>query len=142
MALPVVCCSVLQCVAVCCSVLRCVASVAVCRERLRQQNTRCFYQWFCLQRIAECCRVLQSVAVCCSFFSVLRCVEKDFHNKTHAIFLSMVLSAVCCSVLQRVAVCCSVLRCVAVCCSVLQCAAAYCCVLQRVAACCSVLQCV
>ena len=46
--------------------------------------------------------------------------------------ITVLIVAVCCSVLQCVAVCCSVLEGVAVCCSVLQC----------VAACCSVLQCV
>jgi len=57
-AVRIVCCSVLQCVAVCCSVLQCVA---VCCS--------------VFQCVALCCFVLQCVAVCCS---VLQCVAGTY----------------------------------------------------------------
>jgi len=89
-ALPVVRCSVLQCVTVCYSVLRCVT---VCCS--------------VLQCVAVCCSVLQCVAVCCS---VLRCVT------VRCSVLQCV--TVRCSVLQCVAVSYSAIQCVAMCCSV------------------------
>jgi len=91
-------CRVLQSVAECCSVLQFFQCVAVCRERLRQQNTCHFFVngsvRSVLQCVAACCSMLQCVTVCCG---VLQCV------------------AVCCSIPLRVAACCSVLQCVAVC---------------------------
>jgi len=68
---PVVCCSVLQCVAVCCSVLQCVA--VCCRV------VQCVAVCCCVLLCAVCCSALQYVAV---YYSVSRCV------------------AACCSVLQ------------------------------------------
>jgi len=131
---------------VCCSVLQCVLQcVAVC--------------------VAVCCRVCCSVLQCC----VLAVAEAEYresrNSQKHTQFenvlykmiieltcenvcrqgpllqcISVVVVALCCSVLQCVAVCCSM------CCSVLQCsvlAVAVCCrVLRNVAVCCSVLQCV
>ena len=82
-ALPIVCCSVLQCVAVCCSVLRVLQYVEVQfgevivslhKSSLFGPNLGASYNVlqcvavYCsvLQYIAECCSVLQCVAVCCS----------------------------------------------------------------------------
>jgi len=135
---------VVQCVALCCSVVQCV-DVAGCNT-LQHTATHCN-----TLRHAVCCSVLQCVAMLQGATGAISASNNGVHNK--------VTSAVCCSVLQRVAVCCSVLQCAAVCCNVLVCVAV--ChrhnqrlyprrwhrshastMLQCVAVCCSVLQCV
>jgi len=107
---PIVCCSVLQCVAVCCGALYCVA---VCCNVLQKKEEVFLSPNVCcsvLQRVAVCSGALHCVAVYCSVLqqkaegflvrcSVLQCIH---------VYISCV--AVCYSVLRYAVVHCSVLQ--------------------------------
>jgi len=88
---------------------------------------------------------LQHIVYCSVFVCVAVRCSALHHKIAHAIicrqcrhyyyivhYSTVLVVAICCSVLQCVAVCCSVLQCVAVCCSVF----------QYAVVCCSLLQCV
>jgi len=131
-----VCSSVLQCVAVYCSVLQCVAvcctyhsDITITNDSCRSNPKRQCLRRCCsvLQCDAVCCSVLQCVAVCCSvlqcvavapqtlqFIAVCFIVLQSFCRcpASQEPALGSIVSAVCCSVLQRLRRCCSVLQCV------------------------------
>jgi len=81
----------------------------------------------CVYRCIHICTWIY-VYTCCNMYRCkYTCVRIYTYTYIYILHTTVciVLSNVCCSVLQCVAVCCSVLQCVAVCCSVLQCVAVY-----------------
>ena len=159
---------------VCVSVFVCLcvrAYICVCAHMQKpiRAGTRMIRNVVTVVLVAVCCRASYCVTVCCSAWqciaarcSAYTCVcahkQKPIRAGTPMIWnvVSVVLVAVCCSVLQCVTVCCSALQRTAVRCSAYMCVCAH---VQKpvragtrmirnvvtvvlVAVCCSVLQCV